>query len=96
MADRKRRETLIYSLDFREAVKKAYQNSEIVTRLLEEKSFTLGHYLDEGGFPSIPVSVVVSMLEAGETEKLLKLAKEAEEKRRLYELWLKEVYEEKH
>jgi hypothetical protein len=51
--------------------------------LLEENSFILGHYLDEDVSPFIPVSVVVSMLEAGETERLLKLVKEAEEKRRL-------------
>jgi hypothetical protein len=31
--------------------------------------------------------VIVSMLKAGETDKLLKLSKEAEEKRQLYELW---------
>ena len=95
MEARKRQEPLIYSIGFREAVKHVFPNSEIVNRLLEENSFTLGHYLNEGGFPSIPAFLVVSMLEAGKTEELLKLAKEAEEKRRLYEIWKKEVYETK-
>jgi len=75
MEARKRQEPLIYSIWFREAVKQVFPNSEIVNRLLEENSFTLGHYLNEGGFPSIPAFLVVSMLEAGKTEELLKLAK---------------------
>lgn len=93
MKHRKIRQPLIYSEDFREAIRKAFPNSEIINRLLAENSFTLGGYMEEGKVCYLSPSLVVDLLEAGRHEELLTVAKAAEEKRRLYEMWQNEVYE---
>lgn len=93
MKHRKQREPLQYSEEFRAAIRNAFPNSEIINRLLAENSFTLGGYLAEGKVCYLSSALVVDLLEAGRHEELLKVAKAAEEKRRLYEMWKSEVYE---
>lgn len=89
----KRREPLIYSESFKAAVLAAFPFSERIKLMLEENSFSLGYSLSEGAVSSISPALVVALLEAGQHEKLLKVARDAVEKGRLYEIWKKEVYE---
>jgi hypothetical protein len=84
---------LQYSEEFREAVLSAFPSSERIRRMLDENSFSLGYSLSEGGISSISPSIVISLLEAGQQEELLKVARDAVEKKRLYDMWKNEVYE---
>lgn len=93
MQSKKRRDPLTYSRKFREAVLSVFPGSERIRRMLEENSFSLGYSLSEGGTTSISPSLVVTLLEAGRADMLLRVAKDAEEKRQLYEMWKTEVYE---
>ncbi|MGB9938217.1 hypothetical protein [Methanosarcina sp.] len=67
----------------------AFPSSERMRRMLEENAFSLGYSLSEGGINSIDPSLV----DACQQEKLLRIARDAVEKRRLYEMWQNEVYE---
>jgi hypothetical protein len=89
----KKREPLRYSEDFKEAVVSVFLSSERIHRMLDENAFTLGYSFSEGSISSISPALVISLLEAGRVETLLRVAKEAEAKRQLYEMWKKEVYE---
>jgi formate dehydrogenase assembly factor FdhD len=60
--------------------------------MLDENSFSLGYSLSDGAISSIDPALVVSLLEVGKAEVLLRVAKEAEERKRLYEMWKKEAY----
>lgn len=93
MKHRKTRQPLIYSEEFKAAVLAAFPSSERIRRMLEENSFSLGYSLQEGGISSIDPALVVALLEAGQQEKLLRVARDAVEKKRLYVLWQNEVYE---
>lgn len=93
MKHRKQREPLQYSEDFKAAVLAAFPSSERIKRMLDENAFSLGYSLSEGGISSIDPALVVSLLEAGKQDTLLRVARDAVEKKRLYELWEKEVYE---
>lgn len=92
MKDR-RREPLQYSADFKAAVMAAFPSSERIKRMLDENAFSLGYSLSEGGINSIDPALVVSLMDAGQQEVLLRVARDAVEKKRLYEMWEKEVYE---
>lgn len=92
MKHRKAKQPLTYSEEFREAVLSAFPTSERINRMLEENSFSLGYSLSEGGISSIDPALVVSLLEAGQQDRLLKVAKDAVQKKTLYELWQNEVY----
>ena len=61
--------------------------------MLDENAFTLGYSFSEDSVSSISPALVVSLLETGQAETLLRIAKGAEAKRQLYEMWKKEVYE---
>lgn len=87
-----KREPLQYSEEFREAVLSAFPSSERIRRMLDENSFSLGYSLQEGGISSIDPVLVVALLEAGQQDKLLKVARDAVQKKRLYEMWKDEVY----
>jgi hypothetical protein len=89
----KRREPLRYFEDFREAVLSVFPSSERIHRMLDENAFTLGNSFSEGSVSSISPVLVVSLLKTGPSETLLRVAKEAEVTRQLYEMWKKEVYE---
>ena len=93
MRTQKRREKLTYSEGFKAAVLAVFPSSERIKRMLEENSFSLGYALSEGSLTSISPSIVVALLESGQQEELLKVARDAVEKGRLYEMWKKEVYE---
>ncbi|MDM7920547.1 MAG: hypothetical protein QUS12_15510 [Methanosarcina sp.] len=87
-----KREPLIYSEEFKAAVLAVFPSSERINRMLEENSFSLGYSLQEGGISSIDPVLVVNLIEAGQQDKLLKVAMDAVQKKRLYELWKTEVY----
>jgi len=89
----KRREPLQYSEEFKAAVMAAFPSSERMRRMLDENAFSFGYSLSEGGIPSIDPALVVSLLEAGQQDKLLRVARDAVEKKRLYEMWQNEAYE---
>lgn len=89
----KRREPLQYSEEFRAAVMAAFPGSERMQRMLEENSFSLGYSLREGGIPAIDPALVVSLLDAGQQDELLRVARDAVQKKKLYELWQNEAYE---
>ena len=93
MKHRKTRETLRYSNEFKAAVLAAFPSSERIKRMLEENSFSLGYSLSEGGITAITPALVVSLLDAGQQDKLLRVARDAVQKKRLYEMWKTEVYE---
>ncbi len=61
--------------------------------MLDENSFSLGYSFSEGAIPSIDPAIIVSLLEAGQAKTLLRVAKEAVLRGKLYEMWEKEVYE---
>lgn len=92
MKYRKHREPLQYSEGFRAAVLAVFPSSERINRMLEENSFSLGYSLSEGGISSIDPVLIVSLLEAGQQDKLLRVARDAVEKKRLYEMWKDEAY----
>lgn len=89
----KTREPLIYSEAFKAAVLAAFPSSERIRLMLDENSFTMGYALSDSAISSIDPALVVSLLEAGKTEVLLRVAKDAKAKRQLYEMWKKEAYE---
>ncbi len=89
---RKSTDPIIYSDEFKTAVLSVFSSSERIKRMLEENAFSLGYSLSEGGITSIDPVLVVSLLDAGQQDKLLRVARDAVEKKRLYELWKKEVY----
>jgi formate dehydrogenase assembly factor FdhD len=89
----KRRETVNYSEEFKAAVIAAFPSSERIRLMLDENSFSLGYSLSDGAISSIDPALVVSLLEAGKEEVLLKVANEAQERKKLYEMWKKEAYE---
>ena len=89
----RRREPLRYSEDFREAVLSVFPSSERIHRMLDENAFTLGYSFSEGAISSISPALVVSLIESGQADTLLRVAKDAEAKRQLYEMWKTEVYE---
>lgn len=93
MKHKKVRQPLIYSEEFRAAVLTVFSSSERIRRMLDENSFSLGYSLQEGGISSIDPVLVVNLLEAGQQDKLLRVARDAVEKKRLYELWQSEVFE---
>ena len=93
MKHRKRREPLEYSEGFKAAVLAVFPSSERINRMLEENSFSLGYSLQEGGISSIDPVLVVALMDAGQQDKLLKVARDAVQKKRLYEMWKDEVYE---
>lgn len=93
MKHRIRREPLIYSDNFKAAVPAAFPSSERIRLILAENSFSLGYSLSDGAISSIDPALVVALLEAGKEEVLLRGAKEAEDRKRLYEMWKNEVYE---
>ncbi|WP_292387703.1 hypothetical protein [Methanosarcina sp. UBA5] len=80
-------------MEFREAILSVFPGSERIRRMLEENSFSSGYSLSESGITSISPSLMVTLLEAGRADTLLRVAKGAEEKRQLYEMWKTEVYE---
>lgn len=61
--------------------------------MLDENSFSLSYSLSDGALPAIDPALVVALIEAGRTETLLRVAQEAVTRKRLYEIWEKEVYE---
>ncbi|WP_292379167.1 hypothetical protein [Methanosarcina sp. UBA289] len=89
----KPREPFIYSEEFRAAVLSAFPGSERIRRMLEEDSFFLGQSFSEGGIPAITPALIIALLESGRAETLLRVARDAEQKRQLYEMWKTEVYE---
>lgn len=93
MKHKKVRQPLTYSDGFRAAVLAVFPSSERINRMLEENSFSLGYSLSEGGISSIDPALIVDLLEACQQEELLKVARDAVQKKRLYELWQNEVYE---
>jgi len=93
MKHRKAKQPLIYSEEFRAAVLAAFPSSERIRRMLDENSFSLGYSLSDGGISSIDPALIVSLLEAGQQDKLLKVARDAVQKKQLYEMWETEVYE---
>lgn len=93
MKHRKAKQPLIYSEGFKAAVLVAFPSSERIRRMLNENSFSLGYSLQEGGISSIDPVLVVNLLEAGQQDKLLRIALDAVQKKRLYEMWKIEVYE---
>jgi len=86
------KDDLNYSEEFKAVVLAAFPGSERIRRMLDENAFSLGYSLSEGGITSIDPALVVSLLEAGQQDKLLRVARDAVEKRRLYEMWQNEVY----
>lgn len=93
MKHRAKREPLQYSEGFKTAVLAVFPTSERIRRMLDENSFSLGYSLQEGGISSIDPVLVVNLLEAGQQDKLLRVARDAVQKKRLYEMWKIEVYE---
>jgi len=92
MKHKKVRQPLIYSEEFRKAVLSVFPTSERIRRMLEENSFSLGYSLQEGGISSIDPALIVDLLEAGQQDKLLRVARDAVQKKRLYEMWKDEAY----
>jgi len=93
MKHRKTKQPLQYSEEFRKAVLSAFPTSERIRRMLDENSFSLGYSLQEGGITSISPVLVVNLLETGQQDKLLRVARDAIQKKRLYGMWKSEVYE---
>jgi hypothetical protein len=92
MKHRKARQPLIYSEEFKAAVLAAFPFSKRIRWMFEENSFSLGYSLSEGGVTSVSPALVVSLLETGQHEELLKVARDTVEKKRLYEMWKNEAY----
>ncbi len=80
-------------MEFREAVLSVFPGSERIRRMLEENSFSLGYSLSEAGTTSSSPSFVIALLEVWRADTLLRVVKDAEEKRQLYEMWKTEAYE---
>jgi len=76
-----RRDPLIYSSEFRAAVLSAFPGSERISRMLEENSFFLGQLFSEGDIPAIPPALIIALLESGQGDALLRVAKDAEQKK---------------
>lgn len=89
---RTQRVPLIYSEGFKKRVMEAYKGQPTIKELLDRNEYFLGRYLDDGSSNTIYYKTVIEMLEKGEADKLLALAKGMQKRLDLYAEWDKEVF----
>jgi hypothetical protein len=89
---RTQRNPLVYSEGFRRRVLAAYPNQPKIKELLDNNQYFLGRYLDDSSSTGIYYQTVIDMIEKGDTDKLLALAKQAKERIEIYKEWDKEVF----
>lgn len=99
---RTRRTPLIYSDKFRNRVLEAYPDNPHVKELLDNNTYSLGRYLDDGSYGNVSAiepETIIEKIESGYVDELLVMAKsklEEVRKHRLkievYSMWNKEVF----
>ena len=89
---RTQRVPLIYSEGFKKRVMEEYKGQSTIKELLDRNEYFLGRYLDDGSSNTIYYKTVIEMLEKGEADKLLALAKGMQKRLDLYAEWDKEVF----
>ena len=90
--ERTRKEPLIYSDEFREAVLKAYPEDPKVKWMLDNNEYVLGRFLDDSFTPCISVDIVMCLIRSEQIDRLFNMAFDIKEKSKLYEMWNNEVF----
>lgn len=89
---RTRKEPLIYSDEFRNAVLEVYKDNSIIKDLLDKNDYFLGRCLNDSSYSSIGYETIIEMLESGKKDDLLELARHIKRLVDLYQMWDKEVF----
>lgn len=89
---RTRKEPLIYSENFRDAVLKSYPEDARVLEMLNKNEYSLGRYLSDTSSNVISVDTVIRMISEGQVNSLYNLAFDIKERSKLYGMWDKEVF----